>query len=148
MQVAERLSQFKIDTICSSPFARAKETAEIIATELNLPISYCPEIVEIKRPDFLYKHSYFSLATLRYLWLLFKNKQTKNSDEDKGESLTDLSQRAEAAGLALSQINGQRVAVVSHAMFMNIFVSCICQGHRYPKPVSYTHLTLPTIYSV
>ncbi len=124
--MAGRLSELKIDTVCSSPFARAKEMAEIIGDRLKLPISYLPEVVEIKRPDFLYDHSYFSLATLHYLWLLFKNKRAESLECGQAESLLNLSQRVHAAKETLSQVPGQRVAVVSHAVFMNIFVSLVC----------------------
>jgi len=139
-EVAKRLSEFKIDTICSSPFARAKETAEIIAARLDLSLNYLPEMVEIGRPTFLYKHSYFSFATIRYLWLLFKNKQVKNLNCDEAESLWEISQRAKAAGQALAKTKGHRVAVISHAMFMNIFVSLICHGHKLNRKRFIHHL--------
>ena len=129
--VAKRLNELNIDTICSSPFARAKETAEIIATELNLPLNYLPEMVEIKRPNFLYNRAYLSPATLYYLWLLLiKSKQTKTFGNNQAETLQNLNQRAHTAAATLTKTNGQKIVVVSHAVFMNIFVSVICYGNQ------------------
>ena len=41
----------KPQVIISSPYERTKETANIVAKELNLPIEYCDLLVERKNPS-------------------------------------------------------------------------------------------------
>ncbi len=40
-KLAERIKKLKIDFIYSSPYKRAKQTAEIISKKLKKPIEYC-----------------------------------------------------------------------------------------------------------
>jgi broad specificity phosphatase PhoE len=45
--VAERLADEKIDAIYSSPLQRTRETAEILADRLGLPIRYRDDVIEL-----------------------------------------------------------------------------------------------------
>jgi broad specificity phosphatase PhoE len=45
--VAERLADGKIDAIYSSPLQRTRETAEILADRLGLPIRYRDDVIEL-----------------------------------------------------------------------------------------------------
>src|SRR3989344_5936185 len=49
--VANRLKETPIDVLYSSPYVRAKQTAEIIAKELDKPIEYWEPLKERKRPS-------------------------------------------------------------------------------------------------
>ncbi len=44
--VAERLRKFDVDAIYSSPLLRTKQTAEIIASGLDLPVTYDTNLLE------------------------------------------------------------------------------------------------------
>jgi len=55
-KVAKRLKQEKVDAIYCSDLKRAKQTAEIIALEHNLPIITKPEFREIKKDHFVACH--------------------------------------------------------------------------------------------
>ena len=46
----------KPQVIISSPYERTKETANIVAKELNLPIEYCDLLVERKNPSEIVGH--------------------------------------------------------------------------------------------
>jgi broad specificity phosphatase PhoE len=45
--VAERLAEERIAALCSSPLQRARETAEIVAGKLDLPIQYREDVIEL-----------------------------------------------------------------------------------------------------
>ena len=45
--VADRLAEERITALCSSPLQRARETAEIVAGRLDLPIEYREDVIEL-----------------------------------------------------------------------------------------------------
>ena len=49
--LAQRFKKIPVDSIYSSPYIRAKQTAEFISKELKLPIEYWDILRERKRPS-------------------------------------------------------------------------------------------------
>src|SRR5262249_25509996 len=45
--VAERLAGERVAALYSSPLERTRESAEIIAARLNLPVTFCDDLIEL-----------------------------------------------------------------------------------------------------
>ncbi len=120
------LEEQKIDTLLCSPYVRARQTAEIISRNLHIPYTTNESIVEIKRPDHIYGQGYYSVGTVLYMSRLFLHRENPNWRYDGAENMFMLRNRIEDAKRALIKTDGNRIAVVSHDVFMNLFLEHVC----------------------
>ncbi len=128
--VARVLEEKCIDALLCSTYTRARETAEIIEQELAVPFTTHASLVEIRRPDHLYGQGYYSPGTLRYMFQLFMNRENPNWDNNGAENMFALRNRMEDAKDAMLQTEGESIAVVSHDVFMNLFLEHICREKK------------------
>src|SRR5690606_1263056 len=129
-RVALFLKDHKIDTLVSSSFTRARETAEIIARELQLPITFTEAIVEFRRPNKLYNKSHFSLGSFLYIARLFLHRENPNWDDDGAENMVAVRNRVLSAKNMFMELEGERIVAVSHAIFMDMFTTLACQQKK------------------
>ncbi len=125
-EAALRFKDLNIDTIISSSFVRARQTAEIIGHELNLPHTIVEEIVEFRRPNAIYGQSHYSLASLAYIFDLYWHQSDPMWDNDSAENLFHIHQRMLAAQKMLEALPGKNIVVVSHAIFMDMYAQAVC----------------------
>lgn len=125
-KVALSLRDWEIDTLVSSPFTRARQTAEIIATELDLPISIASSVKEFIRPNALYGKPHHSLASFVYLFKLFTNRDNPRWDNDGAENMFTIRNRIIDAKVLIASTPGTHIAIVSHAIFIDMFVQSVC----------------------
>jgi len=125
-EILPTLREFQIDTLLSSPLTRARETAEIIGTGLNLPISYVEEAVEFARPNYLYGHSHYSLLSLFYVARLYFNQKNPDWNDDGAENLFRIRQRITSLRHRLETCPGNNILLVSHSIFMDMFATAVC----------------------
>lgn len=126
------LQEFDIDMLVSSNYVRAKETADLIAHELGLSYTIEPSVREFGRPLGLYGKHHYSFSSLRYILDLYKNRLNLLWDKDGAENLAHIRERIRDARLMLEELPGERIAVVSHRIFMSMFTETVC----YDKPLS------------
>ncbi len=124
--VGQYLVSQSIDTLFASPLVRARETAEIIESHVNVPIMPLPSVAEFRRPDSLYGKKHASLASFRYLKDFFWQRDNNDWQHEGAENMFDIRNRIHDAKDAIGESKGDRVVVVSHAIFMNLFVELIC----------------------
>jgi probable phosphoglycerate mutase len=110
---AEILAAQRIEVIYASPLRRARETAEIIADRLGLPIKSDPRLMEIDVG--LFQDRLRSDVDRLYpaelaAWL----SGDPNFRLPEGESRTDLAKRGCAAFREIARAGHDRVVVVSH----------------------------------
>lgn len=129
-KVALFLEKMQIDGLICSTYTRARETASLIEEVLGLPFITSSSLVEIKRPEHLYGQQYYSLDTLRYFAELFINRENENWKCDGGENMFALRNRVVDAKNLLLQTEGNSIAVVSHDIFMNLFLAHICREKK------------------
>jgi probable phosphoglycerate mutase len=129
-RVALHLEKLSIDALICSTFARARETAGIIEEVLELPFTTSSSLTEIKRPDHLYGQQYYSTDTLRYFVQLFMNRENQNWQCNGAENMFTLRNRIADAKSLLMETEGETIAVISHDIFMNLFLAHVCKEKK------------------
>ena len=136
-QVAEEIRGEHIDMIITSNLQRARETAEIIASVIQVPIQEDVRLREInqgewegKRPDQI-KLQYF----LYHLGLLIRPKEMRIPG---GETINEVAERMSAClndQVALS--SGKKVILVSHGLAL---ATMICKSKGIPIQKAFMHI--------
>jgi len=127
---ARVLKTKKFDTLLCSTYVRARQTAEIIGEELGLPFTQIESVVEFRRPNKLYRKSHFSLGSLMYISRLFFHRENPNWNDDGAENMFSVRNRVADAKNELASIEGENIIVVSHAIFMDMFLTLACMEEK------------------
>ena len=125
-EVALLLKRKNIDALLCSPYTRARQTAEIIGKELDLPFTIEESVKEFHRPNALYGKSHYTIATLWYVWKLFTHRMDPSWDNDGAENMFAIRNRIQDVKQAIASTEGQRIVVVSHSIFMDMFAQAVC----------------------
>jgi len=121
--VAKRLKNVNVDVIYASPYLRTKQTAEIIAKELNLPIEHWSQLKEIKRPSELGGLKYGDPKASEIKKIIHENQIKADWRYSDGESFNDLLMRAkEVEKYIFEHHRDQNVLCVSHITIMIMIV--------------------------
>ena len=110
--MAERLSVDDIAAIYSSPLQRTRESAEIVAARLDLPIAYRDDLIELNFGDWTGK-TFDQIRTDPH-WPPWSTRRSLATIPG-GESMRDVQQRVVAALLEIGEAHpNEAVVVVSH----------------------------------
>lgn len=124
-QVAELIKQYEPTHLVTSNLVRAIETARVIGEVCNLVPETSQRFIELVRPNYLYGHHHRSIKSLWFYFQWYFGKGT-NTPKD-GESYKALRERFIQAQEHLAQYpKDARVVVVSHTVFINLFVAHLC----------------------
>jgi len=130
-EVARRIAQlFKPQIVVSSPFRRARQTSEIIASELNLRIETVYALHE-RDLGCLKGHSYDDLRTLVLKDPLYDPARGWSWKPDGGESYEDVRERVAAGvGHLLHRYPNDELVIVSHGgVMLSVWAHIIGQWH-------------------
>lgn len=124
---AEEIMQFEPTHLVTSKLVRAIESASIIGEVCDLIPETNEHFIELTRPDHMYGHYHRSMKSMWFYLQWYMGKDV--SVTSGGESYEDLRQRFKLAQehLALQYPKDARVVVVSHAVFINLFVAHLCR---------------------
>ncbi|HMO77972.1 MAG TPA: histidine phosphatase family protein [Candidatus Paceibacterota bacterium] len=113
--------------LISSTQLRALQTAQIIIEGgLDLIPNTYHAFEELARPANIVGNRYFGLGTIGYMWRWFIDK-----DQSGGEDYGMFLERIKKARAYLESFEpDSRVVVVSHAIFINLFLRHICKDER------------------
>lgn len=132
-EVAKKVRDINPTHLVSSPLLRAVETAKLIGLECDLIPSIDHSLKELRRPDYLYGNSQFTLQSfsLYIRWFLYDTVEV----EKYGESYASLRERIQTAQKNLACFpEDARVVVVSHGVFINFFLMHMCNPGRMTLP--------------
>ncbi len=124
------IKKFGFDTLITSPFVRARQTARIISEATGLPYTIDVSVHETVRPLYLYGKSHFSFYTLRYIVNLFLHRIDYYWDDDGAENMFTVRNRIHDVKNMITQTKEKTIAIVSHAFFISLFVHIVCLEKR------------------
>lgn len=130
--VAEFLAEKGIDALITSDYVRARDTAAIIGERLDLPYRIEKSVREFRRPRSLYGSHHYSLKSLGYIWNLYRHRMDPDWDNEGAENMFQVRNRIQDAKRMLRETSGDTIAVISHAIFMDMFAEIIC----YERPLT------------
>lgn len=140
--VGKRFSDIPISRIITSPYARTRETADIISAAIGLPIEESPLFVERTPPSELIgkRGDCDEYMEIRRLWAEHRktDENWRYSDE---ETYAEIRDRARDALAYLVKENADNALVVTHAGFLQVLVGYMVfgEGLSYPIHLSMHH---------
>ncbi|KKS30709.1 MAG: Phosphoglycerate mutase [Parcubacteria group bacterium GW2011_GWA2_43_11] len=124
--IANKIKKLHIDYILTSPYERAKETAELVAEVIGNPPIECSDLlVELRRPKTLHGTSWFSPKSVCIMGLVYLFASRKNWHFSDEENLEEFRTRSKEALDYIVSKEGKNILVVTHAGLMSNFISSI-----------------------
>ncbi len=126
--VAERISCIAFEALISSPFQRAKETAEAIAKRTGKQPEYSPLFVERIKPTSIYGKHYED-KDANAIWKNWeKSLYASGLRIEDGENFDDLMARADQALAYLGNRPEKSIVVVTHGFFLRTIIARVLLG--------------------
>lgn len=116
--IAKKLKDIKIDVIISSSLARTKETADIVAQEVGLPVEVNDLFVELRRPSDLWGTSWYSPKSIWIMGNLYFRVYDKDWHYSNEENLEEFHERAKQALNYIAGRSEENILVVTHRGLM------------------------------
>jgi len=124
--VAEKVARLSPTHIISSTQLRAVETTRVIAAAADCIPETNALFTELSRPAWLTGHRFVGLTTIAYVTAWFFKSSITGA-----ESYNDFRTRIIAARALLETYpSDARIVVVSHSVFINIFIEHLCLDTR------------------
>jgi broad specificity phosphatase PhoE len=114
--------------IVASPYERARETAEIIAKELNMDIEYSELLVERKNPSEIIGRFGQERDVKLIVDRIDKSFHEDNLRYSDEENFTDLKNRARKLLNYIKSRPEERMIMVTHSIFLKMVVSYMLYG--------------------
>lgn len=128
--VGRYLENVSVDQIISSPYPRAKETAEIINSHLHVRIRYSPLLAERRNPSEIIGKSTHDPEVERIVDQMdnaYHDDEYRFSDE---ENFVDIRNRAAKCATFLSRQDVRQTVIITHHHFLKVFVAHILYRER------------------
>ena len=116
--------------IISSPYERTKETAEILAKELNMPIEYSDLLVERRNPTEIIGHEGGEREVRQIVDRIDKSYHADDLRYSDEENFVDLKERARKLLEYIKSRSEQRIIMVTHGIFLKMIASYMVYGER------------------
>lgn len=126
--IAKRFKNIKIDIIISSPFERAKQTAEVIGKTIERPVRENLLFREIKRPTEIEGKDRDNSNVVKIkekIWENYHNPDFRYSDE---ETFAELKSRAIKAIEYLEIVDEESVLIVTHGIITQMLLALVTFG--------------------
>jgi broad specificity phosphatase PhoE len=132
LETAKRFPKHKgrPQVIIASPFERTKETAEIIAKELNMKVKYSDLLVERRNPSEIIGKWGGDLEVRKIVDQMDKSYHADDLRISDEENFTDLKKRAKKLLGYISRRPEKRIIFVTHGIFLKMVVSYMTYGEK------------------
>ncbi len=120
--IADRVKNLSCQALLASPWPRAKETAEIIAATVNVPVEYSDLFVERKKPLALVGQPYSDPAASQLFDQWMETMWSTGQRVADGENYEDIIQRTDEALQLLLDRPEDSIVVVTHGFFMRSMI--------------------------
>jgi broad specificity phosphatase PhoE len=126
--IANRITKIEFETLLSSPFQRAKETAEIIAKITGKNPEFSDLFIERVKPSKINGKSYDDQEASRIWHEWEKSLFTTDLKIEDGENFNDLIKRADKALKFLEERPEKSLVVVTHGFFLRTIIARVLLG--------------------
>src|SRR3989338_7225594 len=116
--------------IIASPYQRTKETAEIIAKELNMKVKYSDLLVERRNPTEIIGHSGAEPEVRHIVDRIDKSYHADDLRVSDEENFTDLKARAKKLLRFIKWRSEKRIIMVTHGIFLKMVASYMLHGDK------------------
>lgn len=116
--------------IISSPYERTRETAEIIANELNMRVEYSDLLVERRNPTEIIGHEGGEREVRAIVDRIDKSYHADNLRYSDEENFIDLKERARKLLFFIKERSEQRIIMVTHGIFLKMVVAYMLHGEK------------------
>src|SRR3954447_25152294 len=120
--VAERLTATGATRILSSPLRRSRETAEVIAERLELPITEVEDLRELRESEEFGELSLEDQRLRRWSEWMAEHGDDPDHSYRGGESFNEITRRVRALQERLVDDAAETTVAVSHGIFMRFFL--------------------------
>ncbi|OGI94409.1 hypothetical protein A3A03_03905 [Candidatus Nomurabacteria bacterium RIFCSPLOWO2_01_FULL_40_18] len=114
--------------IIASPYERTKETAEIIAKELQMGVEYSNLLVERRNPTAIVGHEGSEREVRQIVDQMDKSFHDDNFRYADEENFVDLKERAKKLLAYIADRSEERIIMVTHGIFLKMVVSYMLLG--------------------
>ncbi|HWH07485.1 MAG TPA: histidine phosphatase family protein [Candidatus Paceibacterota bacterium] len=121
--VAARAAKLSFETVLSSTYARARETADYIVDKTGKPIEYTDLFVERRRSSVVIGQAKNDPAVLAAEAAILSNFATPGYRHSDEENFDDLKERAAKALAYLTERGEESLLVVTHGFFLRILLA-------------------------
>ena len=133
--VAKRVARIGVDTIISSAYPRAVETASIIAEDGHVPHEEQALFGEWRHATEIQGRHRLDPETIRITEAWFNKHDVHDFAYSDEESFTELSERAAAALAFLERHPASRLCVVTHGGFLRVIIGTLLFREMFTKPL-------------
>lgn len=122
--IAQRISKIDFDVLISSPYLRAKQTAQFISDITKKDFIESDLFIERVRPTEQIGYHKNSEAVLS-IQKEYENAFVANDKYEDGESFKEIHDRAQKALHFLENYDAEHIVVVTHGMFLRVICAVI-----------------------
>lgn len=121
--VAERFKHINVDTVLSSPFTRARQTAEHIAEATQRPLGICDHAHEVLNASVMWGKHFDSEVGKTYEAEKAKNFNNPDWQPNGAENYYLVSQRVNRVIAQLEENEDSNIVLVSHGNFLRYLIA-------------------------
>ena len=135
-RLAEGMANLQFDTLISSDIARARQTAEHIATVTKKEIIFEPLFRELDRPQAIVGKNFFSLKSILVFALLYLRSGNPTWRYDTEENFSEFRDRIHRAIEYIEHSDEEALVIVTHRIFIAGFLAALkckfaCSMHAF-----------------
>lgn len=127
--LGKRFVNIEVNKIISSPFVRARQTAEAIASQKGLPVEFSDLFVERRVPSEIIGKSFESEELKSVYATLNKNYFIEEAYYSDEENFQDLKVRAGKALAYIESFSVDHIVVTTHGMFLSMLIAYMIFGN-------------------
>jgi broad specificity phosphatase PhoE len=126
--VTQRLVTKYIDAVISSPYERARQTAEFISAAVRKPIEFTALLTELKRPTAIEGRSYDDPEAVRIRCAITANLHDPAWRYADEETFFDARERAIQCITFITQLDKSNVLVITHGGILGMIIAVMLHG--------------------
>jgi broad specificity phosphatase PhoE len=126
--VTQRLATKNIDAVISSPYERARQTAEIISAAVQKPIELTALLTELKRPTAIEGRHYDDPEAIKIRSAIIANLHDPAWRYADEETFFDARERAIRCITFIAQLDKSNVLLIAHGGIIGMIIAVMLHG--------------------